>query len=545
MPPYNSPTRLEKLSLQRMGKYVGDLSVQLVTTAHPSNSPDFSSVSSTSLFPTKQLRKHLKDMLHSMASYRLTSISSKSLQRTKQVCRHLQEMLLNMVPYYMVNAVTLELLKQLEERLEDIHELAEQQWCKTIVHEVVKAILHPELTELPVTWKWKHIVDFVIIEMGQLSNLKSFKLPVNVEFIEKARTESMDFAITKQLHSMMNLQKFVFHHYCTDDTIRVLCDNCEHLRVLDIYLSNNVTDSSVKYILKLKCLEEVDVTETDISYEGRVALLTGLSRNSVKLLRSYRCYSVTSSELCVLSTEFPDLKEFSASLISSDLPIREFRKLRNLEVCDIYSYGEFLYCDMFKYIGRTLYKLLFAGPSVNITEIIKSCPNLKSLTIKADHLRMSAEPLPELLSLQHLTLRTRDSAGATVLLSQCHNLTSLQLCAVQLFFFTYLDDVMMKNKLMCLQSLCIGSLNGNLPPEAVTLITQHCTQLGLCKVFGGQDAELRGLYQEYPGVQVDPELWVQLADNVGFANKGRKTEIVKTCVNYMYEFRSPNSFEYN
>jgi hypothetical protein len=445
----------------------------------------------------------------------------------------------------MVNSVTVELLKQLDDRLDEIQHLTDQPWCKRVLQEIVKVILHPELTELFITWRWKHVTEFVISEMSNLSNLKVFKLPVNVEFIEKAKTSSMELAVRKQLYTMVNLQKFIFHHYCTDDTVSVLCDSCTLLKCLDIYLSNNVTDASIKHILKLKYLEELDVTETDISDEGRVHLLTGLSHNNVKLLRSYRTYNFTNPEISVLSNHFPDLKEFSASFISEDLSIADFRKFCKLEVCNIYSYGEFIYSDIFKYIGSHLLKLSFVGPSVNIVDIIKNCPNLKSLTIKVDHLRMDRVPLPGLSSLQHLTLRTRDSPGATVLLSQCQNLTSLQLCVQQVFFFTFLCDVMVKNQLTRLQHLCVGSLNGNLPPESVAFLTQNCSNLTTCKVFGGQDAELRALYQQYPGVQVESDLWIQLADNVGFANKGRKTEIVKTIVNYMYEFRSPYSFENN
>lgn len=541
MPPYNSPVRLEKLSLQALGKYVSELGVHLVTSAQCSFTADFTSVGSTS----KHIRKHLKDMLHHVASYRLSPISSKYLLHTQQVCKQLQKVLCSMVPYYMVNDVTLELLKQLENRLHQIQNLTEQPWCKRILHEIVKAILHPELTEIFITWRWRHITEFVIFELNNLSNLKVFKLPINVEFIEKAKTSSMELAVRKQLYTMVNLQKFVFHHYSTDDTMRVLCDSCILLKCLDIYLSNNVTDASVKHILKLKQLEELDVTETDISDEGRVHLLTVLSETGEKRLKIYRTYSFTNPEISVLSNKFPDLTEFSASLIHEDLSIRDFRKFCNLEVCNIYTYGEFLYSDIFKYIGSNLLKLSFVGPSINLTHLIKNCPNLKSLLIKADHLRMDDNSLPGLSCLQHLTLRTRDSYGANLLLCQCQNLTSLQLCAQQTFFFMYLDDVMMKNKLASLQYLCVGSLNGNLPPEVVACLTRHCTNLMTCKVFGGQDAELRALYQQYPGVQVESDLWIQLADNVGFANKGRKTEIVKTIVNYMYEFRSPYSFEYN
>lgn len=544
MPPYNSPDRLEKLSLQTIGKFVSELGVQLVKSAHSSSMPNFTTVGSTSLFPARQIRRHLKDMLHHAASYRLSPISSKHLLHAQRVCRHLQQVLVGMVPYYMVNAVTLELLKQLDNRFDEVHALAEQPWCRRILHEIVKAILHPELTELFITWRWKYIAEFVITEMSNLSNLKVFKLPLNVEFIEKAKTSSMELAVKKQLPTLAKLQKFVFHHYCTDETIRALCDSCSLLKCLDIYLSNNVTDASVQHIMKLKYLEELDVTETDISDEGRVRLLTGLSQNSAKPLMSYRTYSFTNPEISVLSNQFPDLREFSASLLREDLSIRDFRRFYNLEVCHIYSYGEFLYSDVFEYIGSHLLELSFVGPSVNITDIIKNCPNLKSLVIKADHLRMDNAHLPGLFSLQHLTLRTRDSPGATVLLSQCQNLTSLQLCAQQMFFM-FLNEVMLKNRLASLQHLCVGSLNENVPPDAVAFLTQHCTNLMTCKVFGGQDSELRALYQQYPGVQVEPDLWIQLADNVGFANKGRKTEIVKTIVNYMYEFRSPYSFEYN
>jgi hypothetical protein len=450
-----------------------------------------------------------------------------------------------MVPYYMVNAVTLELLKQLDNRLEKVHALVEQPSCRHVLHEVVKALLLPELTELFITWRWKYISEFVILEMSKLSKLKTFKLPVNVEFIEKAKTDSMQLAVKEQLHSLSNLQAFIFHHYCTDDTIRTLCDSCTLLNCLDIYLSSTVTDASVQHIMKLKQLQELDVTETDISDEGRVRLLTGLSQNGARPLRSYRTYSLTNPEISVLSTHFPGLREFSASLIREDLSVRDFRRFRNLEVCHIYSYGEFTYGDVFEYIGSRLMKLSFVGPSVNITDIIKNCPNLKSLVLKADHLRIDNVHLPGLFSLQHLTFRTRDSPGATALLCQCQNLTSLQLCAQQVFFFAFLKDAMMKNKLANLQDLCVGSLNENVPPEAVALLTQYSAKLVTCKVFGGQDAELRALYQQHPGVQVESDLWIQLADNVGFANKGRKTEIVKTIVNYMYEFRSPYCFENN
>jgi hypothetical protein len=450
-----------------------------------------------------------------------------------------------MVPYYMVNTVTLELLKQLEYGLHQIQNLYQQPWCKRILQEIVKAILHPELTEIFITWRWKHITEFIISEISNLSNLKVFKLPVNVAFIEKSKTSSMELAVRKQLHTMANLHTFVFHHYSTDDTMRVLCDYCVLLKCLDVYLSNNVTDASVKHILKLKQLEELDITETDISDEGRVHLLTGLSQNSAKCLRSYRTYSFTNAEISVLSNKFPDLREFSASFIHEDVSIHDFRKFCNLEVFNIYSYGEFLYYDIFKHIGSNLSELSFVGPSINITDLIIRCSNLKSLTIKADHLRMYRDSLPGLISLQHLTLRTRDWLGATDLLSQCQNLKSLQLCTQQIFFLALLAEVMRKNKLAHLQHLCAGSLNGNVPPEAVALLTEHCTNLTTCKVFGGQEAELRALYQQYPGVQVESLLWIQLADNVGFANKGRKTEIVKTIVNYMYEFRSPYSFEYN
>lgn len=520
MPPYNSPVRLEKLSLHTIGKFVSELGVQLMKSTHSSIILYFTTVGSTSLFPARQIRRHLKDMHQHAASYRLSAVISKHLLHAERLCRHLQDVLLGMVPYYMVNAVTLELLKQLDSRLDEVHAIVEQPWCRRILHELVKAILHPELTELLITWRWKYISQFVITEMSNLSNLKVFKLPVNVEFIGIVKTSSVELAVKKQLPTMANLQKFVFHHYCTDDTIRVLCGSCSLLKCLDIYLCNNVTDASVQHILKLKHLEELDVTATNISEEGRVRLLTGLSQNSAKTLRSYRTYSFTNPEISVLSNQFPDLREFSASLIDKGLSIRDFRRFYNLEVCHIYSYGEFLYSDVFEYIGSHLLKLSFVGPSVNITDIIKNCPNLKSLVIKADHLRMDHAHLPGLFSLQHLTLRTRDSPGATVLLSQCQNLTSLKLCAQQMFFFMFLNEVMMKNRLASLQHLCVGSLNENVSPDAVASLTQHCTDLMTCKVFGGQDAELRALYQQHPGVQVDPDLWIQLADNVGFANKG-------------------------
>lgn len=56
---------------------------------------------------------------------------------------------------------------------------------------------------------------------------------------------------------------------------------CRKLKVLDVAFSSRITNISIGAILKLVCLEELNILDTSISYEGYTKLINGLSRNTV------------------------------------------------------------------------------------------------------------------------------------------------------------------------------------------------------------------------------------------------------------------------
>ena len=59
-----------------------------------------------------------------------------------------------------------------------------------------------------------------------------------------------------------------FHHDCTDHLLGLIiqCNNST-LKTLDISFSQNVTDSSAKFIVKCQSLTELDVIGTSLSVQ--------------------------------------------------------------------------------------------------------------------------------------------------------------------------------------------------------------------------------------------------------------------------------------
>jgi hypothetical protein len=122
--------------------------------------------------------------------------------------------------------------------------------------------------------------------------------------------------------------------------------------------------------------------------------------------------------------------------------------------------------------------------------------------------------------LQHLILQTRNPSAAAFLLSQCHNLTTLELCTVQEFYERHMPCLLEKNSFEHLQSLSMGTLSGSMSPRVVGLISEHCAKLSEFKVFGQPGVNMEVLKELYPGLQIVPDLWSKLADKEANVNVG-------------------------
>jgi hypothetical protein len=77
------------------------------------------------------------------------------------------------------------------------------------------------------------------------------------------RTDNGPLAIN--IYKLKNLIKFQYNYRCTDQVIQQLTLHCSKLRVIDVSNSRAVTHVSVKQLLKLKDLCQLDLTGTSVT----------------------------------------------------------------------------------------------------------------------------------------------------------------------------------------------------------------------------------------------------------------------------------------
>jgi hypothetical protein len=351
--------------------------------------------------------------------------------------------------------------------------------------------------------------------MGKLKRLRITCFTENEAWLEDVK---------RYMHTFPYLEEFSFRINCTDDVLKILCRSCRYLKCLDVSGSHSVTDDSVHSFLGLTCLEELNLICTEISEKGHVDLINGLAQRAVYVrqphyMQNIGCDCYSDTQLRTLVTGLINVREVSLRMCDLSATVSTLKHLENLQVLRL------KYCfftdatDLLLTRGYQLLELeLENSGNLDVAVICENCPNLVKLVIMGR--TYEYEKCGSFPSLQHLILQTRDPSAVACLLSQCHSLTTLQLCTAQEFYERHMASVLKRNPLEHLQSLGMGTLSGCVSPGIVGIVSEHCVKLSEFKVFGEPGVDMKHLCQLYPGLQVDPDLWSQLVDKEAICNAG-------------------------
>jgi hypothetical protein len=496
MPLYNKPISLEKLSLDVVGNFVSDVSTRLANL--PVSSTNEKRCTLFSLFKTVFCYTRIlqgKD-------------TSGILHHAEEACKRLRYWLYTAVDQKFANEITMEVLSKLDKCA--ICRLTDSSLGKKILQKLVYASLNTDLTELDITYK--RIASLVVSRMWTMGKLRTLKVTCWVE--NEALLEDMK----KYLPTFYYLEQFSFRIHCTDDVLNILCWSCRHLKCLDISGSHRVTDDGVNSIARLLCLNELKLICTDISERGYLGLMNSLARQP-NYIKNFGCDCYSDTQLLTLVTDLINIREISLRICGFSADVCVLEHLENLTVLRL-KYC--LFSDVVDLILKRGYQLreldLESSGNLDLKFISENCHNLVRLVIRErmyEYEKCSSFP-----KLQYLMLQTRDPTAAEILLSQCHNLTTLELCTVREFYDHHMCSVLRKNPFEHLQTLSMGTLSGSLSPGTVGLISEHCVKLSEFKVFGEPGVNMKFLCELYPGLQIVPELWSKLADKEAIVNAG-------------------------
>jgi hypothetical protein len=334
-------------------------------------------------------------------------------------------------------------------------------------------------------------------------------------------------SLVNNMYALSRLETLYVHFSCIDDVLRAAGKWCRKLKHLDITGSRQVSDRSVEDILKVLYLEELNVAGTSVSENGYTELIPGLSQNKTQrgmkqshALTSFGCDCYSTCHLSFIVREFINLTE--VNLIVRDCNVSVLRTLDSLRMLIIKCGGFSGVEELLLEKGEQLVDLkldLDFNVSVDLTFVVEKCPNLKSLTVLGDTCVNYSVECKVYPTIKHLTLQTRNCSAAAHLLSQCHNLTVLELCAASRFFDYFMVSMFAKKPLTHLKELTVGSPTNNMTSETLGLITEHCTNLTVLKIFG--PSKVKGVVyvtsiQAHGGHQIPVGSYQTLKSRFGF-----------------------------
>ena len=408
-----------------------------------------------------------------------------------------------MLPHVLCNDLANEALRHLDKCYKEIYyNLADPGFLESL-QALIKAVLHPQLSVLDLTWDWMFVTELVIDLVESLRNLKILKFKRNMLVSYEANLDKCTLSVTPDLHSLKCLQEMSVL-FCCDDAILEMCSECcKSLKVLDVRGSQRVTDKSIAHILKLDMLEELKLSGTSISVNGYLRLQRSLvNEGRTKTLKSFDFDCFSSTQLSYVR-EFSSLKDISLVVRTYYALVSDY--LDNVLMLKIKCGGFEVVKDILISKGKQLLKLVLDldfNESVDLKFIAENCTSLQSLTVIAD--TCISELKDELMfdTITSLNLQTRNSAAVEYLVSRCRNLTSLTLCSGLEFYKHSLERIFLRNSMDALEDIAIGSNTDNLSAETLRFVTVHCKNLKSFEIFGSSYDETEKLCTLFPGVKI-------------------------------------------
>lgn len=90
------------------------------------------------------------------------------------------------------------------------------------------------------------------------------------------KTCEMEPTVLKGICSMRHLKCLVLNYDCTDNILELLQTACPYLETLDISSSKSITNNSVKYLIELENIRQLQLYRTGVTIEGYTRLLINL-----------------------------------------------------------------------------------------------------------------------------------------------------------------------------------------------------------------------------------------------------------------------------
>merc|ERR1712079_210480 len=220
--------------------------------------------------------------------YDLTHIELDSLVNEKlmEAVMKYREYLMEWPVVHIVNNITTSVFKGIEEAIVERNSMmhmcdkpaiiSKYNMEMFLILKFLDVILVPNLNNLDLREKLQPVRNHVYDKLHELPALQMLNLG---DASHGYTPDIFQHQFLAGVESMKKLVIFCLHFDCFDDLIASLSRNCSHsLKVLDIELSKQVTDSSIEDILKMSKLVELHIFSCGFTNEGQCKLLKGLQR---------------------------------------------------------------------------------------------------------------------------------------------------------------------------------------------------------------------------------------------------------------------------
>lgn len=226
-------------------------------------------------------------LMEAVVKYRYSVLASlASSSKFSYNILYFREYLMEWPVVHIVNNITASVFKGIEEAIVERNSMmhmcdkpaiiSKYNMEMFLILKFLDVILVPNLDHLDLREKLQPVRNHVYDKLHELPALQMLNLG---DASHGYTPDIFQHQFLAGVEIMNKLVIFCLHFDCFDDLIASLGRNCSHsLKVLDIELSKQVTDSSIEDILKMSKLVELHIFSCGFTNEGQCKLLKGLQR---------------------------------------------------------------------------------------------------------------------------------------------------------------------------------------------------------------------------------------------------------------------------
>ncbi|PNF26387.1 hypothetical protein B7P43_G17334, partial [Cryptotermes secundus] len=419
------------------------------------------------------------------------------LAECRQIERSLSEF-----PYFVIEMMSPQLTRKFADMIINYKLKPTAFWEKESRRILCSAMFRSVLT--PHVYEYNHeimscfyIQDLLVETLDSVPGLRTLHLRF------RALKYCYPSALERMICQLKHLQVFICKLLCTDEVIEQLGLHCTHLKKASLCCSD-VTNASVKHLLRLRKLEFLNLSETRIDKENYAFLLSELPQIKEIVFRgneddildhvaeknlhkishvsgkvedisklAQRCRNITNLDICLFT------------LIEAPSGLAALTTLHTLRL----ARGDYATCNLkavLTDIGHRLTDLFLEGiEHVNIRDIVTLCPSLSSLTLLSCtlsplDLHTQLDPqLPHFRKLTSLHISGgRDDARIRDYIRHYVSLKTIRLKWNNIFTARFMLEVVRSGTLADLEDIEVHEDGPHaMTAEALELLIKHCSHL--------------------------------------------------------------------